>query len=95
MKEIRILNELKCENVVKVEGFCSQLLAVMLEHLYFDFKPFGLDSDPVTSLAAYLDFIVSGDYVDQLANSLQKIIAKDITSATAYLHQKYIVHREA
>ena len=39
MKEIRILNELKCENVVKVEGFCSQPLAVMLEYLYFDFKP--------------------------------------------------------
>ena len=39
MKEIRIFNELKCENVVKVEGFCSQPLAVMLEYLYFDFKP--------------------------------------------------------
>ena len=39
MKEIRILNELKCENVVKVEGFCSQPLAVMLEYPYFDFKP--------------------------------------------------------
>ena len=34
-----ILNELKCENVVKVEGFCSQPLAVMLEYPYFDFKP--------------------------------------------------------
>ena len=33
MKEIRILNELRCENVVKVEGFCSQPLAVMLEYL--------------------------------------------------------------
>ena len=32
MKEIRILNELKCENVLKVEGFCSQPLAVMLEY---------------------------------------------------------------
>ena len=49
MKEIRILNKLKCENVLKVEGFCSQLLAVMLEYLYFDFKPFEIDSDPVTS----------------------------------------------
>ena len=39
MKEIRILNKLKCENVVKVEGFCSQQLAVMLEYPYFDFKP--------------------------------------------------------
>ena len=94
MKEIRILNELKCENVVRVGGFCSQPLAVMLEYLYFDFKPFGIDSDPVTSLAAYLDFILSGDYVDSLA-SLQKMIAKDITSGTAYLHEKNIVDREA
>ena len=39
MKEICILNQLKCENVVKVEGFCSQPLAVMLEYLHFDFKP--------------------------------------------------------
>ena len=38
MKEIRILNELKSKNVVKL-GFCSQPLAVMLEYLYFDFKP--------------------------------------------------------
>ena len=90
MKEIRILNELKCENVVKVEGFCSQPLAVMLEYLYFDFKPFGIDSDPVTSRR----FIVGGDYVDQLA-SLQKMIAKERTSATAYLHEKDIVYREA
>ena len=35
MKEIRIFNELKCENVVKVEGFCSQPLAVMLEYPNF------------------------------------------------------------
>ena len=49
MKEIRILNELKCKNVVKVEGFCCQPLAVKLEYLYFDFKPFGIDSDPITS----------------------------------------------
>ena len=93
IKEIRILNEIKCENVVKVKGFCSQPSAVMLEYLYFDFQPFRIDSDPVTSLAAYLDFIVSEDYVDQLA-SLQKKIAKDITSATAYLHEKDIVHRD-
>ena len=33
IKEIRILNELKSENVVKVKGFCSQPLAVMLEYL--------------------------------------------------------------
>ena len=66
----------------------------MLEYLYFDFKPYGIDSDPVTSPRVFIDFIVSGDYVDQLA-SLEKMIAKDITSATAYLHEKDIVHREA
>ena len=82
MKEIRILNELKCKSVVKVEGFCSQPLAVMLEYLPLIATP--------SPHAAYLDFIVSGDYVDQLA-SLQKMIAKDITSATAYLHEKDIV----
>ncbi len=93
IKEIRILNELKCENIVKVEGFCSQPLAVMLEYLYFDFQPFGIASDPVASLAEYLDFIVSGDYVNQLA-ALQLKIAKDITSATAYLHDTTILHRD-
>ena len=45
-------------------------------------------------VAGYLDFIVNGDYVDLLA-LLKKMIAKDITSATAYLHEKDIVHREA
>ena len=47
IKEVRILNELNCENVV------PKPLAVMLQYLYFDFQSFGIDSDPVTSLAAF------------------------------------------
>ena len=50
IKEIHILNELKCKNVVKVKGFCSQPLAVTLEYLYFDFQPFGIDSNFVKDI---------------------------------------------
>jgi serine/threonine protein kinase len=93
MKEVCILNDLKCDHIVKVGGFCAQPVAVMLEYIFFDFQPFGIHSDRVSSLKEYLDFICSGNHIIQLS-SLQIKIAQDISAATAFLHRKYIVHRD-
>ena len=42
-KEVALLNGLNHPNIVKMKGVCQNLLAIMLEYCYFDFKPFGED----------------------------------------------------
>ena len=76
VKEVCILKDLKCKNIVQVEGFCSSPLAVMLEYVYFDFKPLGIQGDRVTSLTEFLDFACSGNFVQDLS-SLHVKIAQD------------------
>ena len=93
VKEVRIHHNLNCENIVKFKGFCAQPLAVMLEYLYFDFKPLGISGDRVTCLSDYLDFIAGEGFVAQLS-SLQLKIAQDICTALAFLHENQIVHRD-
>lgn len=92
-KEVRILSELQSKYIVKVEGFCSNPIAVMLEYVYFDFQPLGINGDRVTSLTEYIDFVCSGDFVHQLS-FLRPKIAQDIITAIAYLHEKNIAHRD-
>ena len=93
VKEVCILKDLKCKNIVQVEGFCSSPLAVMLEYVYFDFKPLGIQGDRVTSLIEFLDFACSRNFVQDLS-SLHVKVAQDVCSAIAYLHKKDIVHRD-
>jgi serine/threonine protein kinase len=93
IKEVNILKDLKCDNIVNVEGFCSQPLSVMLEYLYFDFKPFGIESGPLASLTDYLEFVSTQDHVAQMS-CLQLKIATDIMEAIAFLHSRDIVHRD-
>ena len=40
VKEARILQALKHSNVVHFKGICKNTVALILEHLYFDFKSF-------------------------------------------------------
>lgn len=93
VKEVCILKDLKCKNIVRVEGFCPNPVAVMLEYVYFDFQPLGIQGDRVTSLTEFLEFICTGNFVEELS-SLQVKIAQDVSSAIAYLHKKDIVHRD-
>lgn len=81
------------KNIVQVEGFCSSPLAAMLEYVYFDFRPLGIQGDRVTSLTEFLDFACSGNFVQDLS-SLHVKVAQDVCSAIAYLHKKDIVHRD-
>lgn len=40
-KEVELLNGLRHTNIVKLKGVCCQLLAMMLQYVYFDFDVFG------------------------------------------------------
>ena len=79
--------------ILKVEGFCSEPLSVMLEYVYFDFKPFCINRDRVASITKYLEFISSEDHVAQMSY-LQLKIAFGISNAVAYHHSRDIVHRD-
>ena len=65
----------------------------MLEYVYLDFKPFGINGDRVASLTEYLEFISSEDHVAQMPHPQLKI-AFGISNGVAYLHSRDIVHRD-
>ena len=70
-----------------VEGYCSNPVAAILEYVYFDFKPLGIDGDRISSLNEYLDFICTGEVVYQLS-FLQQKIARDVVTAVDYLLER-------
>ena len=92
-KEVRILSGLRCKHIVSVEGYCPNPVALVLEYIYFDFKPLGIDGDHVSSLKEYFEFLSNGKLVYQLS-CLQPKIARDVVTAIEYLHGKNIVHRD-
>ena len=53
IKEARILQRLEHPNIVDFKGICNNPFALVLEYVYFDFKPFGVEQK-VSSLAQFL-----------------------------------------
>ena len=53
-KEARLLNTLRHPNIVSLKSRCSDRYALLLEYVYFDLKPFGVNkmSTVYTSLAS-------------------------------------------
>ena len=91
VKEVRILSDLRCKHIVGVEGYCSNPVAAILEYVYFDFKPLGIDGDRISSLNEYLDFLCTGEVVYQLS-FLQQKIARDVVTAIDYLLERASQH---
>lgn len=56
LKEARILKSLHHKNIVEKKAICENPLAIMLEYVFFDFAPFGLEGR-VSSLQDYLDYL--------------------------------------
>ena len=42
LKEAKLINSVKHENIVLFKGFCSSPYAIMMEYLCFEFSPFEL-----------------------------------------------------
>ena len=53
IKEERILQRLEHPNIVDFKGICNNPFALVLEYVYLDFKPFGVEQK-VSSLAQFL-----------------------------------------
>ena len=81
LKEAKILHGLKSTNVVQFKAFCEKPSAIMLEHVCFDFAPFGLQ-EIAYSLDDYLHFINACDHFKEFP--FQNKIAQDICSGIIY-----------
>ena len=76
-KQARILQALKHANVVHFKGICKNPFALVLEHLYFDFKPFGMET-VVSSLAYFVNTLDRFDCKVLMAHTYSALYARTL-----------------
>lgn len=91
LKEARIMKCITSEYVVKLIGICLVPSALILEYVYFDFKPFGTEVK-VSSLDQFLKYNDCEDQVGKFPVHVK--ISLDISRGLLYLHERGIVHRD-
>ena len=92
-KEANILHSLDDKRIVKLHAVCQSPPAMMLELVYFDFSPFGLERR-VFSLKDFLNFLSSEDGAMDSFSPLFIKIAEDTARSLKYLHDNNIAHRD-
>ena len=92
VKEARIINQLNHANIVQFKGICLDRYAVLLEYVYFDFKPLGHESI-VHTLAGFLVFCKKSS-CKGMHRSIFQHASFDIASGLKYLHENGIAHRD-
>ena len=95
LKESSLLQQLREKQnrtIAKFFGLCTDPYAIMMEYVYFDFNPFGIDKK-VSSLRDLLVFIDEQQLEDTFSN-FQVRIAQDIAHGLAFLHDNDIAHRD-
>ena len=90
-KEVAILHGLNQTNVVKFKAGCCKPQPMMLEYIYFDFKPFGQD----IQVGALSDFLLETDHANcEGFHHLIHNTAKEIIQGLPYLLSNEIAHRD-
>ena len=90
VKEARILHSLRYKHIVEMKAICENPISMMLEYLYFDFVPFGLEGR-VSSVQDYLDSIGAEEEVLSPFACLHNKIAEDTALRLNFLHERNIV----
>ena len=93
LKEARILKSLGHKNIVEMKAVCDNPFAMMLEYVYFDFAPFGLEGR-VSFLQDYLDYMSAKEEIVSSFACLHNKIAEDTALGLQYLHDQNIAHRD-
>ena len=92
-KEANILHSLDDKRIVKLHAVCQSPPAMILELVYFNFSPFGLERH-VFSLKDFINFLSSeGGAMDSFSPLFIKI-TEDTTHSLKYLHDNNIAHQD-
>ena len=86
VKEARLLNNLKHENIVCLIGVCDQPVAIMLEYCEFSFRSFNRDTS-VNSLDKSLKYLAKVNLLSFFPEICHKIV-DDIVDSIHNIHYK-------
>ena len=94
--EIKMLRKLTHPNIIRVCGAVAEPLAAILEHMTFDFTPYGAKGVTVTNLSQFLKKLHKHKAVDQFHNQYDVFhrITADTANGLSYLHNEGIAHRD-
>ena len=92
VKEARLLKSLCHTSVVMFQGICLDVLELLVEYVYFDFRPIGL-SNKVNNLADFLSVFEESN-CDGMSASVLFHAALDVASGLKYLHDHHLAHRD-
>lgn len=94
MKEAKLLSGLHHENIVRMYGICQGPLVIIMEYVFFDFKPFLNKRLKINTVDKFLLEVSKLPKSDERFDHLIPAIASDITKGLAYLHNLEIAHRD-
>jgi serine/threonine protein kinase len=92
LKEARLLNMCKHENIVSFKGICMSPPALLFAYSYFDLKPFEQDLR-VSTVKSLLKEIDQDSWLNAFEHVVP-VIATEVTKGLKYLHDNDIVHRD-
>ena len=91
-KEARLLNTLRHPNIVGLRGRCLDRYALLLEYIYFDLNPFGVN-ETVHCLQALLKYFDKKNCA-QIDSKVFYHAANNIASGLQFLHENGTSHRD-
>ena len=94
IKEAKLLSGLRHENIVRMYGISMGPLVIIMEYVFFDFKPFMNTPLRVNTVDKFLLEVAKLPKSDQRFDHLIPAIARDITNGLSYLHGCEIAHRD-